>query len=128
MNNNSIHKKVIDMNNISNQYSINASNNNYIHNIDKSSTLYSRINTNNTTKRTNYNNMNNKKIFRNSANRNKIIFFKKERLSGNSFNNKIQNNNTNEAVEVEQRTKSNDQKYSSYSSKIVLATTKKKIK
>ena len=128
MNNNSIHKKVIDMNNISNQYSINASNNNYIHNIDKSSTLYSRINTNNTTKRTNYNNMNNKKIFRNSANRNKIIFFKKERLSGNSFNNKIQNNNTNEAVEVEQRTKSNDQKYSSYSSKVVLATTKKKIK
>ena len=128
MNNNSIHKKVIDMNNISNQHSTNASNNNYIHNIDKSSTLYSRINTNNTTKRTNYNNMNNKKIFRNSANRNKIIFFKKERLSGNSFNNKIQNNNTNEAVEVEQRTKSNDQKYSSYSSKIVLATTKKKIK
>ena len=128
--NNSIKKKAIDTNNISNQYSINTSNNIHYNYNDKSSTLYSKINTNNTTKRTNYNyiNNNNKKFFRNSANKNKIIFFKKERLSGNSFNNKIQENNTNEAVEVETRTKSNDQKYSSYSSKIVLATTKKKIK
>ena len=124
--NNSLRKKVNETNNISNQYSINASNNNYIQGNDKSSTLYSKINTNNTTKRTNYNNINNKKIFRNSANKNKIIFFKKERLSGNSFNNKIQN--TNEIVEIEPRTKSNDQKYSVYNSKMVLATTKKKIK
>ena len=126
--NNSLRKKVNDTNNISNQLSINASNNNYNYNQgnDKSSTLYSKINTNNTTKRTNYNYVNNKKIFRNSANKNKIIFFKKERLSGNSFNNKIQN--TNEIVEVEQRTKSNDQKYSIYNSKMVLATTKKKVK
>ena len=124
--NNSQRKKVNETNNISNQYSINASNNNYIQVNDKSSTLYSKINTNNTTKRTNYNNINNKKIFRNSANKNKIIFFKKERLSGNSFNNKIQN--TNENVEIEPRTKSNDQKHSVYNSKMVLATTKKKIK
>ena len=124
--NNSLRKKVNETNNISNQYSINASNNNYIQGNDKSSTLYSKINTNNTTKRTNYNNINNKQIFRNSANKNKIIFFKKERLSGNSFNNKIQN--TNEIVEIEPRTKSNDQKYSVYNSKMVLATTKKKIK
>ena len=124
--NNSLRKKVNETNNISNQYSINASNNNYFHTNDKSTTLYSKINTNNTTKRTNYNYINNKKLFRNSANKNKIIFFKKERLSGNSFNNKNEKNN--EAVEVEPRTKSNDQKYSIYSSKIVLATTKKKLK
>ena len=124
--NNSIRKKVNETNNISNQYSINTSNNNNIYGNDKSTTLYSKINTNNTTKRTNYNLINNKKMFRNSLNKNKIIFFKKERLSGNSFNNKIQK--TNEVIENEQRTKSNDQKYTVYSSKIVLATTKKKLK
>ena len=124
--NNSIRKKVNETNNISNQYSINTSNNNNIYGNDKSTTLYSKINTNNTTKRTNYNLINNKKMFRNSLNKNKIIFFKKERLSGNSFNNKIQK--TNKVIENEQRTKSNDQKYTVYSSKIVLATTKKKLK
>ena len=124
--NNSLRRKGNESNNISNQNSINISKNNFMFNNDKSSTLYSKINTNNTTKRTNYNYINNKKIFRNSANKNKIIFFKKERLSGNSFNNNIQN--TNDAIEIEQRTKSNDQKYSIYNSKMVLATTKKKPK
>ena len=124
--NNSLRKKINDTNNVSNQCSINASNNNYIQGNDKSSALYSKINTNNTTKRTNYNNANNKKIFRNSANKNKIIFFKKERLSGNSFDNKIPNSK--EVIEVEPRTKSNDQKYSVYNSKIVLAPPKKKLK
>ena len=124
--NNSLRKKINDTNNVSNQCSINASNNNYIQGNDKSSALYSKINTNNTTKRTNYNYANNKKIFRNSGNKNKIIFFKKERLSGNSFDNKIPSSK--EVIEVEPRTKSNDQKYSIYNSKIVLAPPKKKVK
>ena len=124
--NNSLRKKINDTNNVSNQCSINASNNNYIQGNDKSSALYSKINTNNTTKRTNYNYANNKKIFRNSGNKNKIIFFKKERLSGNSFDNKIPSSK--EVIEVEPRTKSNDQKYSVYNSKIVLAPPKKKVK
>ena len=80
-------------------------------------------NTNNYNNNTYINNF--KKAIRSSGNKNKIIYFKKERLSGNSFN-KVQNNN--EIIEVEQRNKSNDQKYSIYNSKTVLSSTKKKPK
>lgn len=65
---------------------------------------------------------NSRKAIRSSGNRNKIIYFKKERLSGNSLN---KPKNFNEIQEVEPRTKSNDQKYSVYNSKTVLSSTKK---
>ena len=112
-------------NNTSNRNSINCSNNinngNNIYN--KNSNILNKING-----MTNNNNvyMNNcKKLIRNSGNKNKFLFFKKERLSGNSIN-KIQNNS--KTIDGEIRNKSNDQKYQLYNSKNVLSSTRKKQK
>ena len=104
-------------NNISHRNSLNNNHLTHPNNVNKN------YNTNKMNNTNNYVYINNsKKLIRNSGNKNKIIYFKKERLSGNSFN-KIQNNN--ETLEVEQRTKSNDQKYSVYNSKTVLSSKKK---
>ncbi len=129
-----------NINNSSNKNSINTTinnniNNNNINNNNKNSNMYYKINNINNTININNTNYlysyNSKKPIRNSGNK-KIIFFKKERISGNSLNNKTQNNNNNnynnEITEGEQRTKSNDQKYTIYNSKNVLSSTKKKQK
>ena len=117
--NNSTYRNSITSNNLTN------GNNNG----NKNSYIYYKINTtNNNTNNTNTYINNSKRAIRCSGNKNKIIYFKKERLSGNSFNKKENIENINEIIEVEQRTKSNDQKYSIYNSKTVLSSTKKKQK
>ena len=85
----------------------------------KNYNIYYKINNN-----SNYIYANNfKKLLRNSENKNKIIFFKKEALSGNSFNKTEKNVKLSEIDET--RNKSNDQKYSFYNSKNVLYSGKK---
>ena len=104
-------KSIKDSNNIIN-------NTNYTLNENKGSN--SNINNSN-----NYVYINNsKKVPRNSG-RNKFIYFKKERLSGSSFN---KANSKNDGIDLETRNKSNDQKYNIYNSKCVLNATKKRQK
>ena len=136
-----------NINSINGNSNINLHGNNN-NNLIKNSNIYNKVNnTNNTYNTNNYNNNtyftnntciinntnnhvnstcvnNSKKIIRNSANKNKILLIKKERMSANSYNN-IQNKK--EIVEGP-RTKSNDQKYPVYNSKNVLSSTKRKQK
>ena len=87
--------------------------------VNNNSNLFNKVN--NTNNCVNFNTS--RKGMRNSGNKNKIIYFKKERLSGNSLN---KPKNFDEIIEVESRNKSNDQKYCIYNSKNVLISTKKK--
>ena len=116
-------KKIENKNNTSNGNSINGKSN-AINQNSKNSNLYYKINNNGNNYNNNYIYSNNyKKILRNTDNKNKIIYFKKEALSGNSFN-KTQNND--KIIQVDEtRNKSNDQKYSFYNSKNVLYSSKK---